>query len=204
MDSMEIDPIWQLVDPLTLQEAAALVAGFDPNAVSFNINNNKHSTTSDTETINSRSNRKLETTLAALLNPIKAGTLKAQQIKDGYRLEPNWAESLIFVEDLKAWLESKNFRVGFFFQTTKASADYLNPDNPRYAPKLAAAVEAWLAVTDPGNKSPKQALSKWLREHALDFNLTDEDGKPNETGIEEAAKVANWQLSGGAPKSTGT
>jgi hypothetical protein len=32
---------------------------------------------------------------------------------------------------------------------------------------------------------------KWLREHAADFGLTDEDGKPNETGIEEAAKVAN-------------
>jgi hypothetical protein len=46
-------------------------------------------------------------------------------------------------------------------------------------------------------------LLKWLREHAADFGLSDEDGKPNETGIEEAAKVANWQPGGGAPKTPG-
>jgi hypothetical protein len=44
---------------------------------------------------------------------------------------------------------------------------------------------------------------KWLREHAAEFGLTDDDGKPNETGIEEAAKVANWQPTGGAPKTPG-
>jgi hypothetical protein len=49
-------------------------------------------------------------------------------------------------------------------------------------------------------KSPKQSLTKWLREHASEFNLTDDEGKPNETGIEEAAKVANWQPMGGAPR----
>jgi hypothetical protein len=30
--------------------------------------------------------------------------------------------------------------------------------------------------------------------------MTDKDGKPNDTGIEGAAKVANWQPLGGAPK----
>ena len=69
-----------------------------------------------------------------------------------------------------------------------------------------AAVLAWRATENEsaiGGKSPKQALMKWLREHAADFGLTDEDGKPNETGIEEAAKVANWQPMGGAPKTPG-
>jgi hypothetical protein len=41
---------------------------------------------------------------------------------------------------------------------------------------------------------------KWLRENASEFGLSDDDGKPNETGIEETAKVANWQPGGGAPK----
>ena len=41
---------------------------------------------------------------------------------------------------------------------------------------------------------------KWLREHAANYKLSDEEGKPNETGIEECAKVANWQDKGGAPK----
>lgn len=80
------------------------------------------------------------------------------------------------------------------------SADYLDPNHPRYAPKLAAAVRAWQAVTDAGGKHPKQALAKWLRENAAEFGMTDDGGKPNETGIEEAAKVANWQPGGGAPK----
>jgi hypothetical protein len=34
--------------------------------------------------------------------------------------------------------------------------------------------------------------------------LVDKQGKPNGTGIEEVAKVANWQTDGGAPKTPGT
>ena len=49
-------------------------------------------------------------------------------------------------------------------------------------------------------KSAKQALVKWLREHAAEYKLSDDEGKPNELGIEECAKVANWQEKGGAPK----
>jgi len=32
------------------------------------------------------------------------------------------------------------------------------------------------------------------------YTVSLEEGKPNETGIEECAKVANWQEKGGAPK----
>ena len=80
--------------------------------------------------------------------------------------------------------------------------DFLEPLNPRYAPKLAAAVRAWQAVTDAGKKSPKQALDKWLREHAAEYGLTNEEGKPIETAIEECSKVANWNQMGGAPKTS--
>ena len=45
---------------------------------------------------------------------------------------------------------------------------------------------------------------KWLRENGADFGLSDEEGKPNELGIEECAKVANWQPGGGAPKTPGS
>ncbi|CAJ0770188.1 hypothetical protein R8510_00347 [Ralstonia chuxiongensis] len=79
-------------------------------------------------------------------------------------------------------------------------SDFLDPDHPRYAPKLAAAVSAWRAVDGGKGASPKQAIAKWLREHADEFGLADASGKPNETGIEEVAKVANWQPTGGAPK----
>jgi hypothetical protein len=100
-------------------------------------------------------------------------------------------------------LESRGVHSGFFFQTAIDAPDYLDPDNPRYAPKLAAAVRAWEPVTDAGSKTPKQALDKWLREHAAEFALADEDGKPNETAISEISKIANWQPGGGAPKTPG-
>jgi len=100
-------------------------------------------------------------------------------------------------------LASRGFRTGFFFPNATDSPNFLDRGNPRYAPKLAAAVLAWQAVTDPCGKHPKQALMRWLREHAAEFGLTDDEGKPNETGIEEVAKVANWQPGGGAPKTPG-
>jgi hypothetical protein len=113
-------------------------------------------------------------------------------------------ESRVEVASLRAWLVGRGIRKGFFFPASTDAPDYLDPGNPRFAPKLAAAVRAWQAVTDPLGKTPKQALMKWLREHALEFGLNDDEGKPNETGIEEVAKVANWQPGGGAPKTPGT
>jgi hypothetical protein len=109
----------------------------------------------------------------------------------------------VSVGDVRAWLASRGFRTGFFFPNATDSPNFLDRGITRYAPKLAAAVLAWQAVTDPCGKHPKQALMKWLREHAAEFGLTDDEGKPNETGIEEVAKVANWQPGGGAPKTPG-
>ncbi len=108
--------------------------------------------------------------------------------------------STIEVESLKQWLAYRGFRQVFFFPEPVESVDFLDSSNPRYAPKLAAAVRAWQAVTDAGKKSPKQALDKWLREHAVDFGLTNDEGKPIEQAIEECSKVANWNPKGGATK----
>ena len=114
--------------------------------------------------------------------------------------------SRVEVESLRSWLVGRGFHTGFFFPTATGAPDYLDPDHPRYAPKLAAAVKAWLASCDESatrGKSVKQSLVKWLRENAAEFGLSDDDGKPNDTGIEETAKVANWQPGGGAPKTPG-
>jgi hypothetical protein len=91
---------------------------------------------------------------------------------------------------------------------TEAGPDYLDHFHAHYAPKLAAAVEAWKAISnDPqlrSGKSVKQALVVWLRQHANDFDLTKSDGNPNEQGIEEVAKIANWDTKGGAPRTPST
>ena len=120
-----------------------------------------------------------------------------------FRAQPDWKMTTVLVDDLRDWLASRGIKTGFFFPKAPDAPDYLDPANPRYAPKLAAAVQAWRAVTDPGGKHPKQGLLKWLREHAAEFWLSDDEGNPNEQGIEECAKVANWQPGGGAPKTPG-
>lgn len=123
-----------------------------------------------------------------------------------YHTAPDWELTTVKVETLKAWLVAQGYRKGYFFpEPTEqpTTPEYLNRKHPRYAPKLAAAISAWEATSDPGAKSPKQALMKWLREHAAEYGMTDDEGKPNETGIEEAAKIANWQPGGGAPKTPG-
>jgi len=79
---------------------------------------------------------------------------------------------------------------------------YRDITHDRYAPKLAAAIDAWEAVTDPQGKHPKQALVQWLTKNAAKLGLWDKD-RPNKTAIEEAAKVANWQERGGAPRTPG-
>ncbi|MGH1471639.1 MAG: hypothetical protein ACRBCS_10625 [Cellvibrionaceae bacterium] len=108
--------------------------------------------------------------------------------------------STVNADSLKQWLRLKGFTTGFFFPEPVETMDFLEPLNSRYAPKLAASVKAWQAVTDPGKKSPKQALDKWLREHAAEFGLTNDEGKPIEQAIEECSKVANWNTKGGATK----
>jgi hypothetical protein len=70
---------------------------------------------------------------------------------------------------------SRGIRTGFFFPSPDAAPDYLSQFHEHYSPKLAAAIEAWKAVsTDPDRKvgkTVKQALIVWLRQHANDFGL---------------------------------
>ena len=122
-----------------------------------------------------------------------------------YRVAPDWKLTTVTVDNVRKWLASRGVRTEFLFPGATNAPDYLNPEHPRYAPRLAAAVNAWLAVTQGRSKSVKDAIRKWLREHAAEFGLTDDDGNPNETGIEEVAKVANWRVPrAGRPNTTTT
>ena len=242
MEFKTINPLWSLSDSLSVQEAAALIADFDPNAVRFGSNGpewfESQSGWTDSSDISW-----VKTAFAVLTNAIQAGKLKVRLVHDsrpvdeddrqnlidvtesgeyfspvyehvsetdetynnGYFVKhsPDWSKTMIDVGELRCWLESKGLRTGFFFPTATDAPDYLNPSNPRYAPKLAAAVRAWQAVTDPKGKSPKQALDKWLREHAADFGLTDDDGNPVNKAVEDCSVIANWQPGGGAAKTPG-
>lgn len=206
---MEDLDYWRLCDELSLHQAAELIIGMKPGEVHemFMLGRELTSTASV------KYYTDMNAALSALGNSIGGKRLAGKIVYKDTNVEGgvsaaaadsipgliDWDKSTIMVADLKEWLWSRGVRTGFFFPDEE-TADYLNPRHPRYAPKLAAAVRAWQSVTDLNGKSPKQALSKWLRENAAEFGLTDDDGVPNETGIEEASKVANWQPSGGAPK----
>ncbi|SAL38682.1 hypothetical protein AWB68_01692 [Caballeronia choica] len=236
----DINPLWSLVDPLTVDQAAALIAGFDPYSIdkSGDFFQDGETGLTDSDGI-----AWVWTAHAALANAINARKLKATVRRSAwergwdeepadderltnqvtirpedeaeawnvephrlrvrgivYRVHPDWGLTTVAVDDVRAWLMSRGFREGFFFPDATDAPDYLNPSDPRYAPKLAAAVSAWQANPNPKGRSVKDALKKYVREHAAEFRLTDEEGKPNETGIEEVAKVANWQDKGGAPR----
>lgn len=234
MDFKSINPLWSLHDPLTVEQAAALIAGVDPMSVdpSGEFFRDRETGLTDSDGITW-----VHTAFAALTNAIDGGRLRAQlrydaepryvagidnlmerghwnredvrEIKnsdgDAYVISatPRWSLSLIARADLIAWLQGTPIRPEVFFPATTDAPDYLDPNDPRYASKLAAAVRAWQATTDTNGRTPKQALAKWLREHAAEFGMTDDEGKPNETAIEEASKLANWQPGGGAPKTPG-
>lgn len=247
MNFKTINELWRLAETLTVQQAAVLVAGLDPNDVRFN---SYGSAWLENESELTESNRIawVQTAFAAITNAITAGKLPAKVIHDSrpvtdedaqtlidmfevddsevgrtsypsmeqladdderlmknyfVKNKPNWEKSMVDRRDLVIWLGRNGQSSGFFFPANISAPDYLDPNNSRYAPKLAAAVKAWQAVTDPKGKSPKQALDKWLREHAADFGLTNDDGNPVNTAIEECSKIANWQPGGGAAKTPG-
>lgn len=110
--------------------------------------------------------------------------------------------NLVSMDSLKEYLSKKSIYPHFFFPPAQKSGkpEYLDPNHPRYAPKLAAAVEAWLNVTEVSGTSPKQALMRWLRKNAARFGLTGSDGMPAAKSVDGIATVANWNQNGGAPK----
>lgn len=226
-DEFEIDSLWYLHDEFTVDQAAALIAGYDPGHVARCRNDTNFETSfprlypAQTALINAINAKRLKATIrrnahlqgwdeepcddekVRPLDPIDDDWRRNYKQSVIYCESPDWGKTTVALNDVRAWLASRGVKTGFFFPTATDAPDYLDPGNARYALKLAAAVKAWQAVTDPKGKHPKQALVKWLREHAAEFGLTDDEGKPNETGIEEAAKVANWQPGGGAPKTPG-
>jgi hypothetical protein len=208
--TMEKMDYWRLCDELSVVQAAFLIIGVDPSEF--------------VDVLSWQENEKPENfsaTITALSHAILGGRLPATirtAVETGWDStaeanydydtgEPDWQKTTIFVEDLKVWLRGRGFKTGFFFPQAADTPDFLDPNHKNYAPKLSAAIRAWQAVNaDPElikGKTVKRALLKWLRKNADQFGLTKDDGNPNEQGIEEIAKISNWDTKGGAPKTPG-
>lgn len=113
--------------------------------------------------------------------------------------------SEVKVESLKPWLRSKGITTGFFFPETTDAPDYLDSNNQNYSPKLAAAVNAWIAVStesiyQDNGQSVKTNIANWVIAHAADYGLLKEDGSINNSAInDQISTVANFNPKGGAP-----
>lgn len=193
----------KLADTLTAAQAACCIFGVPPTRLGHNTSVDPYLEHRPDAEYSSDDNAVFSCIVSALKNAITAKTLSPICITFTQSGGADLWGTLIVVEDLKDWLVSRNCRPQFFFPEVDEPTgmpDYLNPKHPRYSAKMAAAVSAWEAVTDPGGKHPKQALEKWLRENAGHFGLTNEHGNPVKQAMEECAAVANWMPGGGAPK----
>ncbi len=202
---MEPMDYWRLCDQLTVVQASLLIVGEDPSGnmadcENWALGNRPHG---------------YEAAKSAISYALKTGAIEGTRIGNKlpdprYDAQGNWhdrfddgvdpAVSVVHVASLREWLASRGFTSGFFFPKGADAPGYLDPGHASYAPKLAAAIAVWQATTsDPGSMngtSAKQAMLRWLRKHADQFGLTKEDGNPNEQGIEEIAKIANWDPKG--------
>lgn len=197
---------WKFVDEFTIHQAALLIVGVEPNSETGTYCRDwKPHEKPDGYSI----------LLQALGAGLKSRVLTGNHVPH-FEHDINGNEcaeidgstdverSTVERASLVAWLAGKGHRTGFFFPNADTGTpDYLNPAHPRYSGKLAAAVRAWEAVTDHGKTSPKQALEKWLNEHAARFGMTNDGGMPVKQAVSECAKVANWKPDGGAPKTPG-
>ncbi len=136
-DIFAIDPLWHLTDAVSLQEAAALITGYDPHQLALTVG----------ETDIHPDYPKYYPVVRALRQAVSSGTLKAKQEwvyaideVSEYELATDVlkvADTMIQVEDLKKWLSDKGVQVNFFFPSAKP--DYLDQRHKNYSPKLAAA-----------------------------------------------------------------
>lgn len=118
--------------------------------------------------------------------------------------EPAWDETMVAVDDLKAWLETKGVAPSFFFPQGRPEG-FRDKRHQRYSPKLACAVAAWESVKSAKpNMSVKATVEEWVRANAVIFDMIGSDGVPTSKAVSDVSAVVNWATSGGAvPTSTG-
>lgn len=208
---------WRLCDDVTVVQAALLIINVDPAGVQERV--------FDTDSFETHAKPGgFDTVFSALKNAINSGKIKPTRTVKQKRMvrtednegapaqveietgSINWSETTIAIKDLKEWLIGKKIKSGFLFpEGMDGKAAYLDSSHPHYAPKLAAAVMAWLAINQDSNalrtKTPKHAAEAWLRAHATEFNLI-WNGSVNNDAILEISKIVNWK--GGGPLETPT
>lgn len=215
-ETQEPSIYWRLSLDLSIRQAALLVIGEEPaSAIGSNCEGWKeHERPAGYEAVKQ-----------ALISALRKGKIEGKHMElidydmNGHECgevsgTSDVDRSYVNFDSLTKFFESRNIRPPFFFppKPNTETPDYLNSSHPRYAPKLAASVKAWQAMEDENllrSKNPIPAMTEWLETRYKDFGLIHRQdskqhgyktGDRNDGAIKEAAKVANWQTEGGAPK----
>ncbi len=198
---------WGLCDEFSIEHAALLSSGYFPDDYPWGF--------SEWEVGNWPDG--LYPTYTAIQNAVTGGHLSANIVyrkEFVYQVERSvidTAATTVLVDDLYNWFKDKNktpYIFGLLRTRLKQTEDkpdlpgYLNKNHDCFSIKLKAAIDAWEAISEdpPITNSPKEAVKAWLRKNAQRYNLTKDNGNPNETGIEEIAKIVHWRTKGGALK----
>jgi hypothetical protein len=213
---MEALDFWKLCDRVTLFQAIVLIAGSDPGSHTSG------------DTVPSYRNNETPFPEPAGYGAIRTALHVAAQngwidveIRELVEHDQNGNEvgpipdtididaTYVSTASIRKFLKERNFQSTFFTpHEDPALPGYLDPTNPCYAAKLAAAVDAWTVVTTEGTyeteSTPKQLMEKWLRINAVRYGLNKPDGKLNEEGISQITKIANWKPEGGAARTPGS
>ena len=184
---------WQHFEIVTIRQAACLLSFVDPMADAGN---------------GFKIVSEAKTKAALISQAVKLGRLRAENLYvqdwngNGYPLNDISEigsdvlsdNSEIRTIELAAWCNSKGFA-----HPWECQGDHGSPDLSRHYPiELRAAIDAFSAVYDDpraiSGKHPRQALAEWLEANRPGLTANARD---------RIATVANWQPSGGAPKTPG-
>ena len=199
MDSPNTLMIWKAHERFSIHDAALLMFGIAPEGENYNL-------------LRFKPERDWPTNMLAVVKLLKdqlekeaiQGELKRLHDINANIPDVDIEESIVEAASLRCFLKQKGIYDNFFNDEDEASASYLDKTNENYAPKLAAAVNAWLEVTSDYDNhkgsTPKQKIETWLRKNAVNYDLIRDDGKQNESAITNISAIANWRPEGGASK----
>lgn len=189
----DISPAWFSADAVTIREAACILGWVDPACVARN-----RLLPAQAEAMNRIVQRAVLSHALPYLAAFEWENNGYSQDSlvpiDAVSAHTHLADAtLLRVRDLAGWCDAHNIKHPW---QANANAKGMLPDH--YPEELRAAIEAFNAVHgDPSaaaKRSPKAALTAWLAANKPELSTN---------ARERIATVANWQPTGGAPKTPG-
>ena len=209
--------LYKLMDVISVEDAAALIAGVSPNNVyhdGYNGSEYVGIRVKQGEPYNAEDVFLIS--LKTLRHSIKSGRLHAHIVvtphaesliqddlsKDWIAISDiNTTKTTIDRNDLKEWLSDRGVYPHLLFPNGKKN-DYMNQKHSNYSAKLALCVRAWeeAQTANLNGKRVKGFIEDWMKENAKSFGVTNTGDK----FFNDLAAIPNWDTAGGRAKAKPT